>query len=89
MNSKFKDSDYKDFQINSKELDLPPFLVKEKDIERMWFKNKIMKVVETHKIRLTPTEYEELITDYMNKFYTDVSVADILQISLNIVRRNS
>lgn len=77
------------FLTEGEELKLPPFIVKEKDIERMWLRRKIMKVVEEHQIRLTPTEYEELVTDYINKFYYNVSIVDIIQISDNIKRRHS
>ena len=48
----------------------------------------IMKKVEAHKIRLTPSEFSELINSYLDRFINDVDLQAIMQISDDIIRRN-
>ena len=50
--------------------------------------NKINKICEDHKIRLTPKEYNQLIMDYLNHFIYNISVTDLIELSENIKRRN-
>lgn len=51
-------------------------------------RNKIMKVCEEHKIRLTPSEYQKLVEDYVNHFITNISIPDLIQLSDNVKRRS-
>ena len=50
--------------------------------------NKIIKLCEEHKIRLTPKEYSQLTIDYLNHFIYNISVTDLIELSENIKRRN-
>ncbi len=51
-------------------------------------KAKIIKVCEDHKIRLTPSELDELTMDYLNKFVFNISITDLIRLGEYVVRRN-
>lgn len=51
--------------------------------------NKIIELCESHKIRLTPKEYDQLVNEYINTFIENISVVDIIKIAEFIERRNS
>lgn len=51
--------------------------------------NKIIELCESHKIRLTPKEYDQLVSEYINTFIENISVSDLIRLSENVQRRNS
>lgn len=71
-----------------KELKLPPFMENIKDNFIQVLRHKIMTVCEEHKIRLTPKEYEELVTYYYDSYFNNIDVSSLLQFAENIKRRS-
>lgn len=47
----------------------------------------IMNKCEDHNIRLTPSEYRQLIEDYKNKFINNIDTCSLIQLAENIIRK--
>ena len=50
--------------------------------------SKIMTLCEKYKIRLTPSEYEQLINNYVSKCVDNIDLGLLMQLAENIVRQN-
>lgn len=52
------------------------------------FEHRIMQKAISHKIRLTPVEYQQMVNKYIDAYFNNVDIESLLQIAQNICKEN-
>lgn len=52
------------------------------------FEHRIMQKAISHKIRLTPVEYQQMVNKYIDTYFNNVDIESLLQIAQNICKEN-